>query len=106
MKEIENRTQFEEIINQDKPVLIDFYADWCGPCQMLMPTLNDLSEKHVDDFVIAKVNVDRNQELAQNFNIRSIPSLFFFKDGLLVEKIHGAQPADTIEKKLSLMKAA
>ena len=106
MKEIKNKSQFEDVIGQEKPVLVDFYADWCGPCQMLMPTLIDLSEKHANDFVIAKVNVDHNSELAQNFNIRSIPALYFFKDGLLVEHVHGAQSGSSIEKKLMAMKAA
>ena len=85
MREIKNIKEYEEIINGDKPVLLDFYADWCGPCQSLLPVVEKLAVKHESDFVIAKVNVDHNRELAQEFKVRSIPALFFIKDGEVKE---------------------
>ena len=62
MKEINNVQEYKEIINGDKPVLLDFYADWCGPCQALLPTVEKLATKHESDFMIAKVNVDKNRD--------------------------------------------
>ena len=61
----------------DKPCIIDFYADWCGPCRALTPTVEKLSKKYANDFVMAKIDVDTNPEIAQHFGVRSIPSLFF-----------------------------
>ena len=75
--------------SNSKPVLLDFYADWCGPCQTLMPTLETLSNKHKDDVVIAKINVDKNADLSAHFKVRSIPSLFFIKDGNIVDYLNG-----------------
>lgn len=74
MKEIKNAQEFNAIKAQDKPVLLDFYADWCGPCQALLPTVEKPAEKYRDEFLIRKVNVDRNPELSRQFNIRSIPA--------------------------------
>lgn len=106
MKEIKNTTDFNEVIDQNKPVLLDFYADWCGPCQTLLPTLDDLSIQYKDDYVIAKVNVDALGELAQKFNVRSIPALFFIKDGEVVDRAQGVQPRSVLENKLAAIKAA
>lgn len=104
MKEINNVEDFNAVISQDKPVLLDFYADWCGPCQTLLPTLDKLSTKHQGDYVIAKVNVDTNPILAQKFHVRSIPALFFIKDGEIVDKAQGLQPSNVLEKKLAAIK--
>ncbi len=91
MKEIKNIKEYQEIIKGDKPVLLDFYADWCGPCQTLLPIVEKLADKHKSDFVIAKVNVDKNSELALKFSVRSIPALFFILDGEVKENINGLQ---------------
>ena len=72
-KTIENFQAFETLNKTGKPVLLDFYADWCGPCQSLLPIVNKLSEKYEDDFLIRKVNVEKFPQLAEQFGVRSIP---------------------------------
>ncbi len=100
MKEIKNVEDFKNIIDSGKPVLLDFYADWCGPCQALLPTIEKLAEKHSDNFEIAKVNVDQNQELAMHFQVRSIPALFFIQDGEVKEQLVGYQGESALEEKI------
>ena len=100
MREIANSNDYQELINEGKPVLLDFYADWCGPCQTLLPTVEKLANNHETDFNIAKINVDKNQELAQKFAVRSIPALFFLKDGEVVEKFVGIQSESLLESKI------
>ena len=100
MKEIKNLTEYNEVINEGKPVLLDFYADWCGPCKVLLPTVERLATKHADNFTIAKVNVDNNPELAQQFGVRSIPALFFVQDGKVQENLVGIQSEATLESKI------
>lgn len=106
MKEISSSEEFIDLIKQGKPMLVDFYADWCGPCQMLMPILESLSERHSKDVVIAKVNVDVQQDLASMMQVRSIPALFFFKEGKMVEQLRGVQSTHVIDQKISALKAA
>lgn len=79
----------KKIINNNSNVLLDFYADWCGPCQTLLPTINKLADELKDDVVIKKINVDNYQELAAEFSIRNIPTLIFFKDGKATDKHTG-----------------
>jgi thioredoxin 1 len=69
-----------EVMNSDKPILVDFYADWCGPCQMLSPILQELAEENADTFKVGKVNVDEQMELAVRFKVSSIPTMVLFKD--------------------------
>ncbi len=98
MKEIKDVKTFNEIVSQDKPVLLDFYADWCGPCQKLLPTIEKLAEKYENDFVIRKVNVDTNPALAQQFKVRSIPALFVIKDQKVEKSLIGLQSQAALEK--------
>jgi len=84
-------------------VLVDFYANWCGPCKMVAPVLEGLAELH-PDVTICKVNVDEEMELARRFGVMSIPTLLFFKDGELVDKVVGALPKPALEAKLALIK--
>jgi len=100
MAEIFSMNDYNEIINGDKPVLLDFYAEWCGPCQALLPVVNDLAKEHEDNFVIAKVNVDKNRELAFKYGVRSIPALFFVKDGEVQEKLVGLQTKSDLKTKI------
>ena len=100
MKEIKNLTEFKNLINEGKPVLLDFYADWCGPCKILLPTVEKLADKYEGEFNIAKVNVDTNGELAAQFGVRSIPALFFVQDGKVQEGLVGIQSEAKLEAKI------
>ncbi|MBR7112010.1 MAG: thioredoxin [Clostridia bacterium] len=87
-----NKDNFEnEVLGSDKPVLLDFYADWCGPCRMIAPVLDEIAAEH-PEYKICKVNVDENGELAEKFGVMSIPSLFVLKNGEVVNQTMGAQP--------------
>jgi thioredoxin 1 len=92
---------FDQIINGDKPVLVSFWAEWAGPCRMIAPILEEMSEEYDKTAVIVKVNVDENPELSMKYGIRSIPALFYFKDGQIVDKVIGAQGKSVISGKLS-----
>ena len=100
MREVKSVKDYGELIKGDKPVLLDFYADWCGPCQTLLPIVEKLAEQHKSDFVIAKVNVDKNPELSEKFGIRSIPNLFFIRDGEVLENVTGLQTEAMLDNKI------
>lgn len=86
-----NKNNFEEIKNSAKPVLLDFYADWCGPCRMVSPIVDEIAEER-DDIIVGKINVDDEPELAQAFDVISIPTLVVLKDGKIVNQSSGAKP--------------
>jgi len=87
-----NKSNFEnEVLKSDKVVLLDFYADWCGPCRMLGPIVHEIADEH-PEYKIVKVNVDEEAELAQEFAVMSIPSLFVIKNGEVVDSALGALP--------------
>ena len=81
-----------EVLNSDKPVLLDFYADWCGPCKMLAPVLHEIAEENIGALKVGKINVDEQMELAMRFQVSSIPMLVVFKDGKVVTKSVGYRP--------------
>ena len=86
-----NKMNFEEIKVGEKPVLIDFYAEWCGPCRMVSPIIDEIAKER-DDIVVGKVNVDAEGELAEQFGVFSIPTLVVMKDGKVVNQASGARP--------------
>lgn len=85
------KDNFDSVKNSDKPVLLDFYADWCGPCRMLAPMIDEIANER-EDIIVAKINVDDEQELASEFGIFSIPSLVVMKNGKIVDQSVGAKP--------------
>ncbi len=93
------KTNFDEIVHGEKPVLLDFWAPWCGPCRMVAPIVEEIAAER-DDVIIGKVNVDEEMELAVKFGIVSIPTLVYLKDGMEVDKIVGYRPKSDIEDML------
>ena len=95
--EIKNGNFENAVLQADKPVLVDFWATWCGPCRMLAPVVDEVSRDHAEDLAVGKVNVDDCPELAQQFGVMSIPTLILFKDGQIVDKRVGFQAKDALE---------
>ncbi len=91
---------FDEILQSDKPVLVDFWAEWCGPCKMIGPVVEELAGEYDGKAVIGKLNVDENPQVAAKFGIRSIPTLLVFKNGEIVDKQVGAVPKSVLSQKL------
>ena len=94
-----------DLLKRDQPVLVDFYADWCGPCRMLAPTIETVAQQLAGKATVGKLNVDENPRTAQAFNISSIPAVLLFKDGQVVETFVGVQPerryVEAVERELA-----
>src|SRR6266513_3178483 len=96
----------EEVLQSDKPVLVDFWAEWCGPCHAVAPVLDRIVEERPGELKLVKVNIDEEQELAQRYGVMSIPTMILFKDGEPSAAVIGAQPKGAIERALGLGVAA
>ena len=89
-----------EVLNADKPVLVDFYADWCGPCRMMSPIVEQLAVDMEGKAIIGKLNIDDNEEIAMKYGVMNIPTLILFKNGAEVNRIVGSQNRDVLERML------
>lgn len=90
----------DEVLNSDQPVLVDFWAAWCGPCRAIAPAIEQLADDFDGRAKVGKVDVDQNQQTAMQYNVRSIPTLLFFKDGEVVDQLVGAAPKKVLAQKL------
>lgn len=96
---------FKELINGDLPVVVDFWAEWCGPCRMIGPFVDELATEYEGKVIVGKVNVDENDELPSEYGIRNIPTILFFKGGELVDKHVGAATKAILEDKIKALLA-
>ena len=94
---------FDQLVAQGKPMVVDFWATWCGPCRMVGPYIEQLAEEYADSVIVGKVDVDENTDIAVRFGVRNIPTILFIKDGQIVDKQIGAAPKSLLEQKLKAL---
>lgn len=96
-----NKENFEEeVLQEEKPVLVDFWAPWCGPCQIMGPIVDELSEELKEKAKIGKLNIDENSEIAEKYNVMSIPTLIIFQKGKVIQQLVGVQSKDVLKTEL------
>lgn len=96
---------FEQLKNGSLPLMVDFWATWCGPCRMMSPTIAELAEQYAGKVVVGKCDVEEEEDLAMEYKIRNIPTILFFKDGKVVDKQVGATPKQVLEEKIKALLA-
>jgi len=101
LKELTEKEFKTEVLESSTPVLVDFWAPWCGPCRRVAPLVEELAQQYVGRLKVCKVDVDQNQELAAGYGINSIPTLMIFKDGDVVDRFVGIPPRDRLENALN-----
>jgi thioredoxin 1 len=99
---VTSATWEQEVVNSDKPVLVDFWAEWCGPCHAVAPVLDRIAEEWADELKLVKLNIDEEQDIAQRYGIASIPTMVLFKNGEPAAAAIGAQPKGSLERSLGL----
>ncbi len=97
------KENFKEIVNSGKPVVVDFWATWCGPCRRVAPIIEELANDYADQAIVGKIDVEEQDELAAQFGIRNIPTVLFIKDGQVVDKVVGAMAKSAYEDKLKAL---
>lgn len=98
-------SNFEQLVNSGKPMVLDFWAEWCGPCRMVGPIIDDLDKEYTGQVTVGKMDVDNNNDVVSKFGIRNIPTVLFFKDGKVVDKLVGAaQKSAFVDKIDALLK--
>jgi thioredoxin 1 len=103
MEVVISKENFENLKNGDKPLVVDFWATWCGPCRIVAPIIAKMAEKYDGQIVVGKCDVEENEELAVEYGIRNIPTILFFKNGVIVDKLVGAQSEAKIDEKFQTM---
>ena len=94
---------FDELVNSGKPMVLDFWAEWCGPCRMVVSIVDELATEYEGKVIIGKIDVDNNDDVVSQFGIRNIPTILFFKDGVVVDKQVGAAPKATFVAKIDAL---
>jgi thioredoxin 1 len=100
-KEVTDATFATDVLEHDKPIMVDFWAEWCGPCRAVSPILDKIAEEHSDKLDIVKLNVDDNPETAMKYGITSIPAMYVFQGGEIVKRVIGAKPKPALEADLA-----
>jgi len=105
VREFTDQTFSDEVLKSSEPVLVDFWAPWCGPCRMIAPMVEELASENVGSFKIGKINIDNNPSAAQDYGVSSIPTLMIFKAGEVVERFVGVQPKNRLQQAIDAAKA-